>query len=76
MVEVGGVIWFCSVARSLSQRVTTVLIKSASPSFLVQDVLSECLCLSYKGFLLCSILLYMLLVTLNLSERGIFAVSV
>lgn len=76
MVEVGGVIWFCSVARSLSQSVTTVLIKSASPSFLVQDVLSECLCPSYKGFLLWSILLYMLLVTLNLSERGIFAVSV
>ena len=53
-----------------------MLIKNVSLSFLVQDVLSDCLRPNYKEFLLCSILLYVLLVTVNLSERGVFAVSV
>lgn len=47
-----GIFLFWRLNTFLS--LTTVLIKSACPSFLVQDVLSAHLSPSYKGFLLCS----------------------
>lgn len=49
---------------------TIVLIKSASPSDRVQDVLSDCLSPEYKGFFLWTILLYVLLVSEFVRKRS------